>query len=307
MSPVAVTARVVGAVREGPYTRLALAAGPVGPTARPGQFVACAVGGPDTALVARRALAVAGSGDGPHGPTVDVVVAPHGQGTAWLAGRRAGDVVDVAGPLGRPFRLPAHPVDVVCVGGGYGTATLLPLVRALAERGCAVEVVVGAATASRLYGVLEARRQSRRVTVTTDDGSAGARGRVADALPEVLARRDADVVYACGPMPMLAAVASRAEEHGAVCQVAVEETMACGIGVCMTCVLPVRDPDGRVRMARACVEGPVLPAERVLFDAVGTVPPDAVGAPPPPPADPDLRPEAPLAATAPADEEGGHS
>jgi dihydroorotate dehydrogenase electron transfer subunit len=88
-----------------------------------------------------------------------------------------------------------------------------------------------------------------------------------------------DVVYACGPMGMLAAVAAMAADYGIPCQVAVEETMACGIGVCMTCVLPVRGSDGQTRMVRSCVEGPVFHGEQVRFDAVGTVPPDALGAP----------------------------
>jgi dihydroorotate dehydrogenase electron transfer subunit len=107
----------------------------------------------------------------------------------------------------------------------------------------------------------------------------GMRGRVTDLLPAVLDRSRADVVYACGPMPMLRAVAALAGERGLPSQVAVEESMACGIGVCMTCVLPVVGTDGLTRMVRSCVEGPVFAGERVRWDDVGTVPADAVGAP----------------------------
>jgi dihydroorotate dehydrogenase electron transfer subunit len=89
----------------------------------------------------------------------------------------------------------------------------------------------------------------------------------------------AAVVYACGPMGMLRAVSALAAEHGVWSQCAVEESMACGVGVCMTCVLPVRDDDGLVRMVRSCVEGPVFRGDRVLWDAVGTVPAGTVGAP----------------------------
>jgi dihydroorotate dehydrogenase electron transfer subunit len=82
-------------------------------------------------------------------------------------------------------------------------------------------------------------------------------------------------------MGMLAAVATEAVRHGAWSQCAVEESMACGVGVCMTCVLPVRGDDGVVRMLRSCTEGPVFRGDRVLWDHVGTVPAQALGAPGP--------------------------
>jgi dihydroorotate dehydrogenase electron transfer subunit len=80
-------------------------------------------------------------------------------------------------------------------------------------------------------------------------------------------------------MPMLRAVSIVAESHGVASQVAVEEAMACGIGVCMTCVLPVVGDDGVTRMVRSCTEGPVFRGEQVRWDAVGTVPADCYGAP----------------------------
>jgi dihydroorotate dehydrogenase electron transfer subunit len=116
------------------------------------------------------------------------------------------------------------------------------------------------------------------VVVTTEDGSVGIRGRVTDVLPELLDRTAARVVYSCGPMAMLAAVTEVALAHGAWSQTAVEETMACGVGVCMTCVLPVVGDEGITRMVRTCVEGPVFRGDRVRWDALGTVPDDALGA-----------------------------
>jgi dihydroorotate dehydrogenase electron transfer subunit len=94
-----------------------------------------------------------------------------------------------------------------------------------------------------------------------------------------MARSGTEVVYACGPMPMLRAVTTVAARLGVPAQCAVEESMACGIGVCMTCVLPVVGDDGRTRMVRSCVEGPVFSGDRVRWDDVGTVPADTVGAP----------------------------
>jgi dihydroorotate dehydrogenase electron transfer subunit len=171
----------------------------------------------------------------------------------------------------------------VLVGGGYGSAPLFWLAGALRERGCHVEMVLGAATESKLFGVVEARRVADGVTVTTDDGTAGNKGWVSDVLPMVIRRTGAAVVYGCGPMGMLKAVTDVAVAEGAVAQVAVEESMACGIGICMTCVMPVVGRDGATRMVRSCVEGPVFRGDRVRWDAFSDgwcrVPDDAVGAP----------------------------
>jgi dihydroorotate dehydrogenase electron transfer subunit len=153
------------------------------------------------------------------------------------------------------------------------------LAEQLRERGCRVDVVMGASTEEKLFGVLELKRLASTLTITTDDGSLGERGMVTDVLPELMARVDAAVVYACGPMPMLANVAQIATDLRAYSQCAVEEAMACGIGVCMTCVLPVIGEDGVPRMLRSCTEGPVFRGDRVLWSAVGSIPPGTLGAP----------------------------
>jgi dihydroorotate dehydrogenase electron transfer subunit len=139
-------------------------------------------------------------------------------------------------------------------------------------------MVLGAATADRVFGELEGKRTASSVTVTTEDGSSGVQGLVSDVLPDVVERSGALVVYACGPMPMLRAVGQVAASYAIPCQVAVEEAMACGIGVCMTCVLPVRCDDGQSRFLRSCVDGPVFDAARVRWDDVGVLPPDLLGA-----------------------------
>jgi dihydroorotate dehydrogenase electron transfer subunit len=171
----------------------------------------------------------------------------------------------------------------VLVGGGYGSAPLFWLAEQLAAKGCHVEMVLGAASEDRLFGVVEARRAADGLTVTTDDGSVGTRGWVSDVLPQVIRLSQAGVVYGCGPMGMLRSITEVAAAQGVVAQVAVEESMACGVGVCMTCVMPVTGPDGTTRMVRSCVEGPVFRGDRVRWDAFengyGLVPADAVGAP----------------------------
>lgn len=265
-------AEVLSVRREGAYHHMTLAAAGLGAGVRPGHFVAVAV---DDAHILRRAFSIRSAAAN----TLSIVVSPKGPGTRWLVDRRAGDIVNVIAPLGQPFRLPAEAVGCVLVGGGYGVAPLFSLAEALRERGCRVDMIVGAADADRLYGVVEARRCSDSVTVTTDDGSAGIAGRVTDPLDGLLGAGEHAVVYACGPMGMLAAVTDVAGRHGAVAQCAVEESMACGIGVCMTCVLPVVGDDGVTRMVRSCTDGPVFFGDRVRWADVGTVPPDTLGAP----------------------------
>ncbi len=272
-------AEIFSVTRAGDYFQFTVVAPRIAEAFEPGHFVAVAVGGENTAMGLRRAFAIAGATPGgAFAGTVQFVVAEHGPGTRWLVQRQAGDVLDLVGPLGTPFPIPTGSSPAVLVGGGYGTAPLLPLAQRLLDNGSPVEFVLGAATAGRLHGELAAKRMAGRVTVTTDDGTAGERGLVTDALPDAIERVGAQVVYACGPMPMLQAVGAVAQRHAIRAQVAVEEAMACGIGVCMTCVLPVRGDDGQTRLVRSCVEGPVFDAGRVRWNDVGHLPADLVGA-----------------------------
>lgn len=259
------------------YFHMTLAAPGIAESVRPGHFVAIAVGGPDTPMLLRRAFSIYRADARTN--TIEIVFDIHGRGTRWLAAAGRGDSVNIIAPLGRPFMLPTEPVPVALVAGGYGSAPMFELGRQLRDRGCRVDMILGAATESRLFGALEGRRCSDALTVTTVDGSAGRKGLVTEPLREVLADQGSAVVYACGPMGMLAAVAEEANRTGARSQCAVEEAMACGIGVCMTCVLPVIGADGVTRMVRSCVDGPVFFGDRVRWSDVGTVPADTWGAP----------------------------
>lgn len=289
--PVAqVTATVQRSAPASDYRHLTLLAPAIAAAAAPGQFVALAVGGPTSGLLLRRSFSIhrvtpddGGTGRTGEPGTVEIVVADAGPGTRWLVGRRPGDRVDVVGPLGRGFRQPAGPAPAILLGGGYGSAPLFWLAEELTAAGSPVVLVLGAASRGRLFGHESAGDAAYEIVVTTDDGSSGRRGLVTDPLPELLAATGARAVYACGPMPMLRAVAEIAAAHGANAQVAVEEAMACGIGVCMTCVLPVAGADGTTRMSRSCVDGPVLDGSAVRWDAIGGgrahVPADCLGAP----------------------------
>jgi dihydroorotate dehydrogenase electron transfer subunit len=280
--PVQVRGEVLDLRRAGAYHALTLVAPGIAEQTRPGHFVALSVGGEDTSMLLRRSFSVYRVQErGVYGGTVEIVFAVHGRGTRWMAELQRHQPIDVVGPLGRPFALPKDPTSCVLVGGGYGSAPMFTLAEQLRARGCRVDFVLGAATEDRLFGALEAKRMAQSLTITTEDGSVGERGRVTDVLPSVIDKAGAQVVYACGPMAMLQAVSEIATAHGAHSQTAVEESMACGIGVCMTCVMPVIGDDGQTRMVRSCVEGPVFDGERVRWADVGTVPADVVGAPNP--------------------------
>jgi len=266
--------------RVGDYHVLSLTAPGVAEAVEPGHFVTMAMGGEESSMVLRRAFAIHQvTSRGVYGGTLDVAISVQGRGTKWLSERRRHDTVNLVGPLGRPFTLPKQGVSCVLVGGGYGSAPLFLLAQTLRDRGCRVDIVVGAATEDKLFGVLDLKRLASGLTITTDDGSSGIRGRVTDVLNEVMDRVGADVVYACGPMPMLAEVARISTKRRVFSQCAVEESMACGIGVCMTCVLPVVGDDGVTRMVRSCVDGPVFRGDRVRWQDINTIPPDAFGAP----------------------------
>ncbi|HEX8094371.1 dihydroorotate dehydrogenase electron transfer subunit [Jatrophihabitans sp.] len=277
--PVQEVGEIFDITRFGDYTQLTMVAPGVARAFAPGQFVAVAVGGPRTSMLLRRSFALYGvKPGGEFAGTIQFVVDPHGPGTDWLVGQRIGSRLNLVGPLGVPFPIPRDAVPAVLVGGGYGTAPLLPLAERLLALGSEIEMIVGASRAGRLFGELQAKRLIGKVTVTTDDGSAGQYGQVTDPLPSAIERLGAEIVYACGPMGMLAAVGEVARAHAIPAQVAVEEAMACGIGVCMTCVLPVRGADGVSRFVRSCVEGPVFEAGRVRWADVGTLPADLYGA-----------------------------
>ena len=266
--PIRVIAEVATRRRSGPYTTLVLAAPELAGRCRPGQFLEVAVEAPGTLL--RRPLSIARAGsEGSGVGTVEIVVGPDGIGSAWLAEVATGGTLDVIGPLGKAFPLPQRQASCLLVGGGYGAAPLHYLTEVLAPLGHRVDLIVGASSDSTLLHSLEAKRVAHSLTVTTDDGSAGLQGRVTDAMPEVIEHGGTDVIYACGPNAMLAAVSVLGARMEVPVRVALEERMACGLGICFTCVIPVRDRDGEVQMRRSCIEGPVMDGARVDWRRMG--------------------------------------
>jgi len=240
-------------------------------TARPGEFAQLRCG-PGPVPLLRRPMSVARV----DGDRCAFVFERVGVGTRLLAAMRPGDRLDVLGPLGIGFTLPPAARRVLCVAGGLGCAPF-PLTAAHALAAGVSEVVVlhGAATASRLYPAQRLRGGNPRVRVVeaTDDGSRGHHGLVTEL---VAAEVDAgvDAVLACGPNPMLAALAAVLDGlHGvpAVVEASLEAPMGCGFGTCLGCALPVHDGAGAA-WALCCREGPVMDVQRVDWAALQRLP-----------------------------------
>lgn len=263
-------ATVVSNKRVGQYHQLIVNIGDQANFCKPGNFVAISVGGENSRMVLRRAFAISRvSTSTTVGGTMELIVAPHGQGSRWLCSAQEGAELDVIVPLGSGFGIPTEPVHVVLVGGGYGSAPLFGLAEVLNARGCRVDMLLGASTASKIYAPMEGKRAVNSLRIYTEDGSMGQAGRVTDPISEMISQSDIAVIYSCGPMAMLSAIDSLTRGTDVVHQCAVEESMACGIGICMTCVLPVATEDGSIKMLRSCIDGPVMDGSHVQWDKVG--------------------------------------
>ena len=178
-----------------------------------------------------------------------------GAGTKEFSAYQAGDDIEIMGPLGNGF--PLKEKKAFLIGGGIGIPPMLELAKNL---NCEKQMVLGYRDVLFLNDEFE---QYGRVYAATEDGSAGTKGNVIDAIREN--GLDAEIIYACGPTPMLRALKAYAAEHGMECWLSLEEKMACGIGACLACVCKSKDIDEHsyVHNKRICKDGPVFAAEEV--------------------------------------------
>ena len=133
-------------------------------------------------------------------------------------------------------------------------------------------MLLGASTGAKIYAPMEGKRSVNSLKIYTEDGTMGETGRVTEPIVDLIESCAVDVIYSCGPMGMLSAISKLTEGTEVVHQCAVEEAMACGIGICMTCVLPIKGSDGQVSMLRSCIDGPVMDGADVQWHLVGQVP-----------------------------------
>jgi dihydroorotate dehydrogenase electron transfer subunit len=274
------------------------------PQAEPGQFVQILCSEPDrdsasgsgafappraaSSCFLRRPFSIGGLRRNGRQCEMDFIHRVVGPGTHWLSQLRPGDAVSMLGPLGRPFAVPADRPLALLVGGGVGMPPLIWLAEALRAAGKQILAFCGARCAdliplTTVPGVIvsgrdgspayeEFSRYGAPVIISTDDGSLGAAGRIPDIFQTYLDRHPnvvpSAVVYTCGPTPMMKATARVCEAVGLPCQVCLERVMACGMGTCQSCVVPVRDmaSEGGWRYRLCCTDGPVFENTDVIWD-----------------------------------------
>lgn len=239
---------------------LTVSAPAVAASATPGQFVHVGVASPaaDDPFL-RRPISLAQI-DGEKG-TIGLIIRAVGRGTRALVRAVPGDRLDLLGPVGRGFPVEYGDRPVLLVGGGVGAAPLLPLAHRLAAGGN-MRFLLGSRTEGELWGAGLAQRFGVNCAISTDDGSAGHTGLVTDLLErELSGGGDVAAICACGPTPMMRAVAAIAARHEIACYVSLEQRMGCGVGACLGCAWP-RAGGGYVRV---CVDGPVFDATEVIL------------------------------------------
>jgi dihydroorotate dehydrogenase electron transfer subunit len=269
--PVDLAAEVVANQRlSNDYNVLSLAAGPIAAATAPGQFVMLKADGGLDPLLRRPFSVFEILRDESRKPVgVTILSKRIGRSTSLLYEARAGQRVACLGPLGRPFSLVDPPTEAWMIAGGVGLAPFATLTESLRARGVACTLVYGARRAGELFYLDFFRGHGVALVLTTEDGSAGERGRVVAPLDRMLAARPSSapvMLYACGPEGMLAATARTAAAHARPCQVSVERIMGCGLGGCYSCVVPMRTDGGGVHHVRSCLSGPVLSADRIVWD-----------------------------------------
>ena len=268
--PVDVRAHVLANTRlSSDYNVIALAAPAIAATAEPGQFVMVKAATGHDPLLRRPFSVFEVLRDETREPIgISLLNKRIGVSTRLLYDAEPGQTIACLGPLGRPFTTVDPPADAWMVAGGVGLAPFAALAETLAARGTSSTLFYGARRGDELFHLHVFERLGVRLVLTTEDGSRGERGRVVTPLNRMLDQcpRNQDVMlYACGPEGMLAATAAAAAAHGRPCQVSVERVMGCGMGGCYSCVVPMRE-DGHVHKVRACLAGPVLPGDRIVWD-----------------------------------------
>ncbi len=203
--------------------------------------------------------------------TIDLIYKVVGLGTAALAQVPVGASLDLLGPLGHPFEIPSGLKTAYLVGGGVGIPPLYLLAKWLVRQKTEVVAFLGARTKEWVICAPEFRALKIPVRIATDDGTAGIRGSVVDLLKKFLLKTDysrrTTILYICGPTPMMAVAAALALRLEIPAQVSLEERMGCAMGCCLGCVVEIatEPPDSHARFQRVCTEGPVFPAEAILW------------------------------------------
>jgi dihydroorotate dehydrogenase electron transfer subunit len=263
-----VEARVIANTRlSADYNVIALAAPEIAQATQPGQFVMVKSALSADPLLRRpfsvfEVLRSNGRVDG-----LTLLSKRIGVTTKILYEAVEGDTIACLGPLGRPFEVVDPPAEAWMVAGGVGLAPFATLGEALRARGTKTTLFYGARTGAELFYLDWFKSRDIRLALATEDGSTGDHARITGPLERELKNCEPDVmIYACGPEPMLEAVAHVAAKFGRPSQVSVERTMGCGLGGCYSCVIPVRDGPNGHHYVRSCIGGPVFRGDEIVWD-----------------------------------------
>ncbi len=191
---------------------------------------------------------------------IRIVFEVRGEGTQKLSELRAGDAIDLIGPLGKGFTLLGKNHRAVVIGGGIGTPPMLELA---AYYGNNAAAVIGFRSADAVILADDFKKTGATTVVCTDDGTCGVHGFVTTALNELIDRQQPEIIYACGPHPMLRGVADIAHQRQTRCEVSLEERMGCGVGACLVCACKVVK-GSKEYYAHVCKDGPVFDAKTVF-------------------------------------------
>lgn len=270
MAPVDIDATVIANARlSHDYSVLSLAAPEVGQRTQPGQFVMVKPAGVTDPLL-RRPFSVfevlrnnAGDVTG-----VSILNKKAGRSTKKLYDLDVGDVVSCLGPLGVPFTAVKAPKEAWMVAGGVGLAPFATLAETLSASRTPTTLFYGARTADELFYLEFFEKLGIKLVLTTEDGGRGVKGRVTVPLEAALKAVGpaGAMVYACGPEPMLEAVAKLAARYSQPSQVSVERVMGCGLGGCYSCVVPVKHGDEHANLVRSCISGPVFDGAELVWE-----------------------------------------
>jgi dihydroorotate dehydrogenase electron transfer subunit len=275
--PVDVEARVIANTRLSPdYNVIALAAPEIAVATSPGQFVMVKPGRGGSTPLLRRPFSVFEilRGDG-RVVGLTLLSKRIGTTTQMLFDAVEGDVVSCLGPLGRAFSTVHPAAEAWMVAGGVGLAPFATLTEVLLAKNTRTTLFYGARSSRDLFYLDWFRDRGVRLVLATEDGTVGDRGRVTLPLERELRSMAAGdlqasgrdlMIYACGPEPMLEAVAHLASRHNRPLEISVERVMGCGLGGCYSCVIPVRNGPKGHHYVRSCLAGPVFDGAEIVWD-----------------------------------------
>lgn len=248
------------------YRRIGLSCGPGYALAAPGQFVTLRLPDVLTPLLRRPFSIHRLVKENSRVIGLEILYKVVGGFTETLSKVPSGTAIDLLGPIGRGFTVSNAFQNPVLVGGGIGVAPLVFLADSLAESGldpAGAAVFLGGRTADDILCADSFRSHGIPVTVATDDGSLGEKSLVTAPLERGIAARRPDILYACGPMPMLRAVANIARKNRIPCEVSIETVMACGLGACLGCAVNKDESSGKYQ--HVCIDGPVFDPAVTVF------------------------------------------